>query len=312
MPKNILLKLGLVLMLLLGGCSDSTELEEPQNQDDTEIGEPDQKDKEPIVDNKDTDVDKQEPLEFEELVVIDNDSVTIIISDIEPDNMWGYTLKVFLENKLTDKDIMVSLDHTAVNGIQTEPLFASKVDRAKKSTDEINFIDSDLKNALNDEFRKIELTFKVYDYDDWMADDIAYETITIYPLGEQAASTYQREALDTDLVLVENEDALVIVTDIEEDGLFGFSVNLYLLNKSDKEIMFSADGVSVNGFMADPFWAKSLKSSYSGFSQMWWSESTLEENGIEEVNEIEMTFSMSDANDWLAPDIFSDKIILSP
>lgn len=44
----------------------------------------------------------------------------------------------------------------------------------------------------------------------------------------------------------------VIVTGYEDDERWGFSANLFLVNKSDKTVMFSVDEASVNGFMADP------------------------------------------------------------
>src|SRR5699024_2510800 len=39
------------------------------------------------------------PVDLDELVVVDNEACSIKITGIDPDNMWGYTLKVLLENK---------------------------------------------------------------------------------------------------------------------------------------------------------------------------------------------------------------------
>ena len=41
--------------------------------------------------------------EFEEVTAVDNDECAVTITDIDPDDMWGYTLKALLENKSADK-----------------------------------------------------------------------------------------------------------------------------------------------------------------------------------------------------------------
>ena len=53
---------------------------------------------------------------FPETVLVDNDQVTAKITAIDPKGDWGYTLKIFLENK-TDFKLMFSLDGTNVNDV---------------------------------------------------------------------------------------------------------------------------------------------------------------------------------------------------
>lgn len=250
-------------------------------------------------------------IRFDELVVVDNDLCTVKITGIEEDNLWGYTLKVFLENKSADKNFMFSLTSAAVNGVQTDPLFATEVAAGKKATDEISFMDSDLKDII-DRFTDIELNFRIYDSDDWSADPVATPSVHVYPYGEEHATTYQRESLATDNILVDNEYAKIIVTGYEIDPVWGYSANLYIENKADVSIMVSADNVSVNGFMADPFFATSVSSGKCAFSSISWSEEIFEKNGIETVENIEFTLRVSNENDWLADDFVNTVITLNP
>ena len=76
--------------------------------------------------------------------------------------------------------------------------------------------------------------------------------------------------------------------------------------------MFAADDVSVNGFMADPFWACSLGGEKVCFTSMSWSNSVFEEKGIETVEDIEMNLRAYDANDWNANDAFNEVVTLKP
>ena len=76
--------------------------------------------------------------------------------------------------------------------------------------------------------------------------------------------------------------------------------------------MFSSDDVSVNGFMCDPFWATSVAAGKAAFSSMDWMASSFEENGITEVEEIEMVLQVYDNENWSANDLFKETVTLTP
>lgn len=249
---------------------------------------------------------------FSEMVAVDNEECSIIITGIEDDNIWGYTITALLENKSADKTFMFSAESAAVNGVQCDPLFASEVAAGKKSNESIHISDDKLEENGITEYTDIELTFRVHDSNDWTADAVAIETIHIYPYGEDKAVKFVREAQPSDNTIIDNDYATVIVTGYEKDPIWGYCVNLFLLNKSDKNVMFSVDEASVNGFMASPFFAKSVSAGKCAFCSMSWSDSTLEENGITDVETIEFKFRAHDSDDWLSDDFIYETITLNP
>lgn len=113
-------------------------------------------------------------------------------------------------------------------------------------------------------------------------------------------------------MVVDNDSATVIVTGYSEDSIWGYTVNLYLINKTDKELTYSVDEASVNGFMADPFWASSVSAGKVAFASMSWSTSDFEENDITTVEEIEMKLRIYNSDDWSADDIFNETVTLNP
>ncbi|MCD8383124.1 MAG: hypothetical protein LUC30_09515 [Clostridiales bacterium] len=250
---------------------------------------------------------------FEELVVVDNDECAITITGIDADNIWGYTLTALLENKSSDKTYMFSVDDASINGVKCDPYFASEVTAGKKSNEEISFYNSDTleENGIT-VFTDIELTFSVYDNDDWTADDVANVTVHVYPYGEENATTFERENLDTDIVLVDNEYVTVIVTGCEYDDVWGYAVNLYLVNKTDSKVMYSVDNASVNGYMVDPYYADTVAAGTCAFSSMYWYSEDLEDNGITEVDEIEFELNIYDNDDWAVDNYVSETITLNP
>lgn len=251
-------------------------------------------------------------ISFTEVVAVDNGECLIKITGIDPDNMWGFTLKAQLENKSTDKTYMFSVENAAINGVQCDPLFAAEVAAGKKANEEINFSDDTLEENGIGDFTDIELTFRVYDSNDWTADEVAKETIHIYPYGEDKAVKFVREPQGSDNVIIDNEYVSVTVTGYEEDEIWGYTVNLYLLNKTDKNVMFSVDEASVNGYMADPFYAASVSAGKCAFSSISWSDTTLEENSITDIEQIEFVFRAYDEDNWTGDDFVKETITLNP
>lgn len=251
-------------------------------------------------------------ISFAEVIAIDNDECTIKITDIDPDNLWGYTLKVQLENKSAETTYMYSIECASINGVQCDPLFAAEVAAGKKSNGEIHFSDSTLEDNGVGDYTDIEMTFRVYDSSNWLSDPVARETVHIYPYGEDKASTFVREAKATDNVIIENDYVSAIVTGYRDDPIWGYTVILFLLNKTDKDVMFSVDDASVNGFMADPFFATTVSSGKCAFCSISWSDSTLEANGITTVEEIEFKMRAYDSNNWFGDDFASEIITLNP
>ncbi len=249
---------------------------------------------------------------FEEIVVVDDEEVMIKITGLNPDGFWGYEVKIFLENKSTEKTYMFSVLDAFINGVKADPFFASEVSPGKKENSSLTFDTTTLEKNNIEQFTDFEIIFRVYDSDDWSADDIANETINIFPFGEDKAIKFEREPKESDNVIVDNEYVTVIVTGYEDDPIWGYTANLYLVNKSEKEVMFSVSDAAINGFMVDPFFARSLFPGKSSFSGISWSDSTLEEQGITDIEEIEFLLRVYDYNDYSAADLVNQIVILNP
>ncbi len=102
-------------------------------------------------------------------------------------------------------------------------------------------------------------------------------------------------------VFVDDENCTFKITDVEPDNLWGYTLKVDLENKTNSNLMFSVNDVSVNGYMCDPFWATSVQAGKKAKSDISFSEEKLEELGITDVEEIEFTLSVYDEDNWEAP-----------
>ncbi len=249
---------------------------------------------------------------FQEQTVVDNDLCTISITGLQPDGLWGYGVEVYLENKSPDITYMYSVSSAAVNGVQADPFFATEVAPGKKAKETISFTDPSPSGQELGEFTDIEISFRIYDADDWDAEPVAQPAVHVYPKGPEHASLYVREAFPDDLVIADNASVSVTVTGFREDALWGYTADVFLVNKTDESLMFSVEDASVNGYMADPFYATSVSGGKCAFSAISWSDTTLAENDITAVESIEFLLRAYREEDWEAEDVLSQTVTLNP
>lgn len=117
---------------------------------------------------------------FQQIVLVSNQDVTAKIIDIHVDDIWGYTLEVYLENH-TNKELMFTVEKVSVNGFMCDPFWAATVDSGMKANEDISFSKNDFDKNGIETVESITLTLRAYDNDNWLADDIINETITINP-----------------------------------------------------------------------------------------------------------------------------------
>ena len=247
-------------------------------------------------------------------VIVDNEYCTFQIKKAAEDSIWGFTLKVFCENKTPDKTLMFSLDNVSVNGYMVDPFWANEVAAGKKSNSEISFSSSSFEEIGITTADEIIFTLNVYDSDDWMADSIVKDTFRIYPTGLNADSVIypERKTASTEQVVINNDQVCFVILETGIDSIWGYSLHCYLENKTDKVLTFSWDDVSVNGFMIDPFWAAEVAPGARSYSDISFSDSDFEENDIVSVEEIEYTMNIYDSDDWLGDDLFESTLVYKP
>ena len=117
--------------------------------------------------------------------------------------------------------------------------------------------------------------------------------------AEQTASESDDEAEFEEVVLFDNDQCTMVVKDFDEDGDWGPALKVYLENKtSDETLMFAVESASVNGYMLDPFFATEVSPGKKENTEITWLEEDLADNDIEKIEDIELSISVYDAEDW--------------
>ena len=76
---------------------------------------------------------------------------------------------------------MFTVESVSVNGFMCDPFWAESVAAGKKSNTSISWFASDFEDNGIQEVEEITFTLRVYDSNDFLAEDVFRDTITIQP-----------------------------------------------------------------------------------------------------------------------------------
>lgn len=249
----------------------------------------------------------------DQLVLVDNENVTVAVTGFEENAYLGTQMHVYLENK-TDRTLMFSLDGVSVCGVMHDPLWAEEVTPGKKANSIVYFDTFTLSEQGVEALDEISFRLHVIDNDNWMDEPIVDDTFQIFPTGLTAETVVYPEYRhkNGETVVLDNDKLLFIVEKVDDADDGFYTLNCYIANRTDRDLLVSWDGVSVNGFMADPFWAAAVGAEKQLYTQIRFFASDLEEQGIETVTEIEFTLTASDYENFEMDNVVEETLTFLP
>lgn len=292
--KGIYFLTFIIITFSLYACGKKEEGDSRQGND--QVGEAGDQQKDQTTDtNKneesaDKDADTQEntaEVTIKEQVLYDKDNFKITATSIDMDEFLGPEINVLIENN-TDKNLTVQTRDVSINGLMIEPTFSSDVAAGKRANDSISFFSEDLQNNRIDKIAEIELRFNIFTSEDF---DTIAETDPIM-ITTSAKDTYVQSYDDSGDVLYDKNGVRIIDKGLATDELFGPEIRVYIENNTAQAITVQAQNVSINGFMTDPIFSSDIapaKKINDGITFI-----DLEENGIEKIEEAELSFIIFD------------------
>ena len=231
----------------------------------------------------------------EAVTLVDTDQLTFTVTEYRTNEHLGLEMHVYCENK-TDATMMFSLDSVSVCGVMFDPFWAEEVAPGKKVNSVVYFDTFALEEMGVKSPDEISFRLYVFDNERWMDEPFLDDRFSVYPTGltpEQVV--YPQHQPSSGQTVIMDNDSLVFIVERVDDTQSGFyTLDCYIANRTDRDLLVSWDGVSVNGFMVDPFWAAAVGAGKQLYTQVSFPESELLNQGIEIVDEIEFTLTAMD------------------
>lgn len=230
----------------------------------------------------------------QETVLVEGSGIKITAKSISYDDLFGPELKILIENS-TDKDLTVQTRSASVNGYMVETMLSADVAAGKKANDAITFLNTDLEACGIGTLADMEFSFHVFTTDDWET----YLDTEPIQLKTSAAETYTYTYDQEGTLVYEGNGVKLVVKGLSEDGsIFGPGLVVYIHNENDKSVTVQTRDASVNGFMMDPLFSAEVAAGKHAISSVTFMDSELEENGITQITEIELSFHIYDTESW--------------
>ena len=230
-------------------------------------------------------------------VLYDSDGLKVEITGADTGGFGQYIWHASIEND-TDTALMFKFEDVCVNGMMVDPYWIETVDAGSSGTSDIAWYQSELLKSGIQEPTVFEFTLRVVKEEDWST--VKEEKITVFPKGEAAAAYVKWTPDSDDILLFDTDECRMYITDIDEDYWYGYALNVYVENKTDKVEMFSIQDATVNGVSIDPFWAAEIQPGCGAMKSISWSSSSFEEHGIEQsgVESLELFVKVYDFEEW--------------
>lgn len=246
-----------------------------------------------------------------ETVLVDNDSATFAVTNVEDSEHLGMQLHVQCVNK-TDRALLFSWDMVSVCGYMYDPFWAEEVAAGKTANATVDLDTYALEELGITSVDEITFTLRIVDSENWMEQPIVEEAFTIYPTGHSAETLVLPQRNTDDAQVAIGDDYVRFFIESSEEDASAYTLHVYMENNTDRNLMYAWDKVSVNGFMVDPFWAMSVAAGKKACSEITFSRSQLEDNGITDISDIEFTLLVSDYDNWETPNLLDETYTYTP
>ncbi len=231
--------------------------------------------------------------EIKEQVLLDVNDVTITATEFTENSDYSDSLHLRIENNGAE-DIGIGVEAVIVNNYMMNSFDSFEVAAGKTANETIDFVKSDLVDAEIFSVGQIEVQFYLYDTE-------TYEPVYTSDMATIQTSEYadmKVQPADEGTELYNADNVRIVGKEIRTDDDFGTELIMYLENKTDHKLIVQADLVSVNDVMIDPAFSCTLYPGKMAVSAADFLNDELRENGISEVERVEISFRIVDADTY--------------
>ena len=226
-------------------------------------------------------------------VLLDKNGIKITATGYTSKGYYGPQINLLVEND-SNNDVIIQARDESVNGYMIDCSMSIEVGAGKKANDKLSISKSSLELSGITTISYIDLSFLVIDNETW--DDIfKSDSIRI----NTTASSYNQPIDESGTCLYDKNGIRIIGKGIKNDiSILGPSLIVYIYNNTDKDITVQVRSFSVNGYSISPVFSSDVGAHKRIVDDIVIPSSSLENNGITNINDIELYFHIFDQQTW--------------
>lgn len=233
----------------------------------------------------------------EETVLMDNDDITVTLTDYDPDDtIWGPTFEVLIENE-SDRDMGFRLDDASVNGVMCDASAYAEVSAGRKSYDKFSWNLGALKASGINYIEHVEGTLVVDDnnsYDRLYTEPVSWDV----NVGETDVPATEPVTFDhgfEELALISG-DLVFNVVDYDPTGSYEGTplMMVYMENHTDRTVNFTIGDMYINGVEDECYWDVVVTPGAVAYGGCMWTRDELDESQIDALELVEFAAAAED------------------
>ena len=248
-----------------------------------------------------------------DLALVNNETCAFTLTGTEFNEHLGLQIRVLCENK-TDRPLTFSWNNTSVCGFVYEPFWAEEVAGGKQVHSTVEIDTYALERMGVPAVDEITFTLSVQDSEEFLEEPAVDQTFTVYPTGKSPDQIqypqYRHKPEET--VIVSGDVLTFIIENADQSLRDLYTLNCYMANHTDRNLMVTWEDVAVNGFEVDPYWAAVIPAGKQAYTQIIFYRGDLQERDIEVVQDVEFTLQAADYEDWTSGYLLEEVYTYTP
>lgn len=229
-----------------------------------------------------------------ETVILDEQGIRVTARELNVKGTFGPEIKLLIEND-SGANLTFQCRGASVNGYMVETMMSIDVANGKKANDTLTFTNSDLKQCGIETIANLCFSLHIFYSDSW-------ENFMDTPEIELRTNQYEGYDFrfdDAGTLAYDENGVKIVVKGVSEDSSWiGPSVMVYIQNDTGRMITVQARNLSVNGFMVDSIFSPDVAAGKAAIDGITLMSADLEENGIQSIDEVELSFHVFYADTW--------------
>lgn len=226
-------------------------------------------------------------------VLFESDGIKITAKSLETKEGRNPKLHVLIENN-SGEDLTFQTRDTSINGCMVDAMFSADVADGKKVNDAITLYESDMSLYGIEEISDIEFYFHIFLSETWKD----FLDTPIVKVQTDANPTAKHSFNSSGLVAYDADGVKITVLGVEKDVTLGSALMVLIENNTDHNITVQSRNESVNGYMMDTIFSPEIAAGKYMIDDLTFLSSSLKENEIESIEEVELYFVVFDSNKW--------------
>lgn len=238
--------------------------------------------------------------------IVRNDSCAFTVTKMEFNEHLGLQIYASCEN-LTDRAMIFSWSNVSVCGFMYDPMWAEEVPGNQTVETVIGIDTYALEQMGIESVDQITFTLTVQDSEEFMNAPAVNEVFSIYPTGKtEDQVVYPAYVPTAEQIKITDAPITFIISGTDDELADYYTLNVYISNPTEQNLLISWEDVTVNGKDVNPFWATTVAAGKQAYSTITFNWADLESVGIEAVEEISFRLQAFDGDDWEAAPVVDE------